>query len=303
MPPKKKLFPDSNQKFIFSAFGQSLPSNDQPTSDTSEPKKIKRVFLSKWLTDFKWLEYDKSSDFMYCTACTKSGKQNGMIKKNRNTNFQHSTLIRHAALNDHQSAIQAPVLQTEMKLCQDKSHLKEDNAMTVLLKAVKWMCTEDIPLVKYRSLVDLMQDVSVPDIQCFKNAKINYNSQYTVNELLDSLSSAVECDLNETLKESPFITLLADESTDISNKKRLVIYAQVIVDMVPETYYVCNVECKDATGKGIAQAILNEILPRGVSREKIMSFGSDGASVMTGKINGKFSTHYYLTNRQICNCL
>ena len=47
------------------------------------------------------------------------------------------------------------------------------------------------------------------------------------------------------------MTVLADESTDIVNHKRLVVYAQIISeDMTPKTWFVANVECQDATGSG-----------------------------------------------------
>lgn len=43
-------------------------------------------------------------------------------------------------------------------------------------------------------------------------------------------------------------------------------------------------------GKGIADAVLAEFGKRGVQAKKIMSLGSDGASVMTGKEKGLFSS-------------
>lgn len=58
--------------------------------------------------------------------------------------------------------------------------------------------------------------------------------------------------------------------------------------MRPLTVYVSNTECKNTSGKGIAEAIVDELKGRGVPAEKIMSLGSDGASVMTGKHNGNF---------------
>ena len=45
-------------------------------------------------------------------------------------------------------------------------------------------------------------------------------------------------------------------------------------------------ECKDATGRGIATALFEELKRRGVAASKVMSTGSDGASAMTGKQNG-----------------
>ena len=42
----------------------------------------------------------------------------------------------------------------------------------------------------------------------------------------------------------------------ITNTKRLAVYAPITSeDTVPSTLYVTNMECKDATGRGIATAL------------------------------------------------
>ena len=64
--------------------------------------------------------------------------------------------------------------------------------------------------------------------------------------------------------------------------------------MKPPTRFITNIECSDASGKGIANSILQEFQKRGVGPEKIMSLGSDGASVMTEKNNGKFELQPYI---------
>ena len=70
---------------------------------------------------------------------------------------------------------------------------------------------------------------------------MNYDSEFTVSEMLDSLAIVAEDELNDRLAKSDVVTILSDESTDISNTKRLVIYAQVISeDMQPSTLYDVN---------------------------------------------------------------
>ena len=87
--------------------------------------------------------------------------------------------------------------------------------------------------------------------------------------------------------KSSVVTVLVDESTDIANVKRFDIYTQIISEeMKPSTHYVTNIKCTDSTGVGIANEIMSEFHKRGVASEKIMSLGSDGASVMTGKQKG-----------------
>ena len=132
--------------------------------------------------------------------------------------------------------------------------------------------------------------------------EVNYESELSVSEFPDSLSKVADTHLNESLSASPMVTVMSDESTDISNTKRLVIYAQVISDeMKPSTLHVNNMECTDATGKGIAASLLNEFQQRGVPASKIMSMGSDGASAMTGKQNGK-SLLQHFSFKFNCTC-
>ena len=58
--------------------------------------------------------------------------------------------------------------------------------------------------------------------------------------------------------------------------------------MKPSTHFVTNIKCQDATGKGIADAMLAEFGKKGIQPKKIMSLGSDRASVMTAKEKGLF---------------
>lgn len=62
----------------------------------------------------------------------------------------------------------------------------------------------------------------------------------------------------------------------------------VIADktLMPSTHFVANIHCPDGTGKGVSSAILEVMGQFGVPAMKIMGFGSDGASVMTGRDKG-----------------
>lgn len=280
------------------SFGKSTDVNnniekhvDSPTiqkDPQSESRKVKRNFKTQWLKTFSWLRYENHS--MYCQICTDAGKKNAMTKSAKNDNFQNSTLTRHAGLPEHKMLIEAPKHKADLKAVMEKHSSKQDTAVKVLLKCVHWLSTEDLPFLKYKSLLNFLHSLTVEDIESIsilKNSEIQYDSSTTCSELLDSISSVVEDDLQRDLQNSPVVTALADESTDIANNKRLVIYAQIISnDMKPSTRFLTNVECHDASGKGIADSILQEFQKRGVGPQKILSLGSDGASVMTGKKNG-----------------
>ena len=175
-----------------------------------------------------------------------------------------------------------------------KGETKQNKAVLVLFKHVQWLCIESIPLVKFKSLLDLLHDLGLRTA-ILKQTNISYDSYTTSDDILQCLPDVIDDELKEKLEKSPIVTALADESTNIANHKRLALYTQIISeDMKPSTHFVTNIEFQDATGKGIADAVLAKFGKRGVQPKKIMSLGSDGASVMAGKEKGLFSSIFAL---------
>lgn len=87
------------------------------------------------------------------------------------------------------------------------------------------------------------------------------------------------------MSKSPVITVLANESTDITVTKRLTIYAQITnpKNMLPSTEFVTNVKITEGTGAAISGKIIQQLKSFEISNPRnIMGLGSDGASAMTG---------------------
>jgi len=169
-----------------------------------------------------------------------------------------------------------------------KVNSQQDKTALVLFKTTHWMAQEDIPLSKFGSLSGFMTEVGVPDLELLKQKAVSYSSRYTATEILSSMTATLDVNLKKKLGESPFVTVLTDESTDISNHKRLVVYVQIVNPdtFAPCTHFVANKECRDATGVGIAKAIEDVMSELDVPLTKVMSMGSDGAAVMTGRNKG-----------------
>ena len=273
----------------------SSPSPSGSASDLAGlgPTPKRREFLPKWLETYSWLRYVKETDgcpdFMYCIICEEHKAKNCMVKAAQNRNFQNTTLVRHASHTDHINAIKVPELKHNFAVCLKKGASDQDKAIIILFKTLEWLIKEDLPLAKFQSLVQLFNSLNVKDLEILNKSKINYQSSESAYELLDCLAEDVRNKVREKLQKSEYVTVLTDESTDISNKKRQVIYAQVLNDdFIPETLFISNVECSDATGAGIANTVLNELAEKGIQARNIMSLGTDGASAMTGKEKGLY---------------
>ena len=223
---------------------------------------------------------------MYCKLCLKKGKKNTMTAGCKS--FKTSSLTRHEELTDHKHAIAEGELQANFNASLSKMFIEEDEAIMKAMKAVYWMASENLPMTKYESMMQLLKDLGVP-IACLKvSERVDYESYYTANEILSAISTQIDAEVSERIERSPFVTILADESTDIANKKRMTMHARIVdpKTSVAETVYLRDVEYEDGTGEGLAQEILNEVQKRKIPPTKMIGFGSDGANVMSGEGKG-----------------
>ena len=121
-----------------------------------------------------------------------------------------------------------------------------------------------------------------------KNSKsVNYSSDKDATEMLESIVYGVRKRLDNQLLKPPFLSVLADESTDIGVKKKLVRYRRVVDEkLMPKTHYMCNVELEKTKRKSIAESMLQVIKDKNIPIKKVMGLGSDRTKVMTGTGEG-----------------
>ena len=277
--------PESTDAATNSGHGDECSTPQEHASVSSAAGSKSRTFQVKWLQEYKWLSYEDGK--MLCQLCIKADKANSFTKGS--SNFRTSNLKEHLKTADHRLAVQVPILQKNQERVMGKMLNDRECAILVAMKTVHWLASQDVALMKYKSLMSLFKDLDVPYISHLAvSENVQYESSDSVLEFLEAMSQYVENEHVKALQSSPYVSVLADESTDIAVRKRLVIYAQVIdpINMSPNTLFLTNVELQEATGAGIAAAIFNELQERGVPQTKIMSLGSDGASVMTGILSG-----------------
>ena len=171
-----------------------------------------------------------------------------------------------------------------------REKLTENPGVTAAMKTVFWMAQEDIPLKKYSSLVDFLKIQGCQDlkkIEVSKNA--TYHSRSSAEEFQSSIAQVIEEDQLAVIKKSPCFSILIDESTDISVSKRMIVYIRVVnQDFVPQTLFLENICIDDV--KSSADVLFKHLIQclseKGLDINKCLGFGSDGASVMTGRHNG-----------------
>ena len=118
----------------------------------------------------------------------------------------------------------------------------------------------------------------------------HYRNQRIVQEFLAELDAQISTIL-EQLQTSPYIALMADETTDISVSKELILYGRYVIPTATPEKCVWSVflhitELEDGKAGTITKAILEFLATLNIPIERVMGFGSDGASVMVGRRAG-----------------
>ena len=120
----------------------------------------------------------------------------------------------------------------------------------------------------------------------FKLLPMHYCNSARCREFAMSLSAAIKGCLWEDILASPFVTVLIDESTDISTSENFVVYFIYLKNGRSVASYVTLVHVAAVDAESIADSLFTFFEENGLDSNKIVGFCSDGASVMTGCQNG-----------------
>ena len=187
-----------------------------------------------------------------------------------------STLLQVSGLQINKTRVEAALLS------------KKEKVAGHAVRAVHWIIQEGLPIAKYPRLMELLREYEVQDItELNVTSQVTYSSRHTATDLLEVFSEQVDEEALQQLTESPFIAVLADETTDITTKKRVGLYVKTADKTLKvKTRFLTNVQLNSGSEQAIAHAIEKEMNSRGISPERIIALGSDGASVMTGPGKG-----------------
>ena len=83
-----------------------------------------------------------------------------------------------------------------------------------------------------------------------------------------------------------FFTLMTDESTDIAVLKQLVLVARYMTETGAKISFLLIRDIHDGTAETIETALWQGLMAKSLDITRLRGFGSDGAAVMTGRMNG-----------------
>lgn len=239
-----------------------------------------RAYVRSWENSHKWLLYKPDKNLMFCSLCLNHGKVNSFTTGTNN--FKTTTIERHVQSRLHQNAVQEKKGKQDMKKTLTAAQSSKEQSVIKALQTVYYMAKTDIANNKYQETLEWLAFMGVEDLAHIGSGKnATYTSHHILEDMQKSITSVITEGINEKIQESPFITFLVDESTDIAVLKKLCIYIRIlnINTMSAETIFLENIEVAAADATSIYNEITSVMAQRNIEMRKVIGLGSDGASV------------------------
>ena len=225
---------------------------------------------------------------MVCTICQSASSKNPFTKPEGCKTWQNSALTRHQDTNEHRQSIKTLELRSQMqaaaKNVESKNvELQSDKIENYMkqLRLVYCLCKNDIAASNFN---DLMQVQVLNGVTCDY-----YKKPEIVTEFEQCIESVIEKDILGRIRASPFLGIMLDETCDISVQKKLAIYVKFIENGTTTVAFLGNNQITDCTAAGIESSLVDFLVSKGICTEnfeKVFGLGTDGAAVMTGRLNG-----------------
>lgn len=182
---------------------------------------------SQWEKDFPWNKIQANSSNpkrakMFCTLCQKH-KKDTLFAVGGSVKFTTSALTDHAKSRAHTTAVLQEKSAVVMVKAVQEGASKSERAALNLFKAAYLVAKEDLALVKFSKLLDLLKDCGCPDIPSEL-----YSNDKAAKNLINACAEAILDAQRDALQGSPVVAVGVDESTDISTNENMILYGKYL---------------------------------------------------------------------------
>lgn len=151
-----------------------------------------------------------------------------------------------------------------------------------------WLGKEEVANKKLLSLIELEKHIGVAEMREFK-----HTSEQSQQEMRLLLGQLIKEKLIQRVKDAKWFSIVVDEVMDCATLEQLLIYVGYVGEEGKTHFDFDFLEVRDvletsetADSETLTRIITEELNACGLNRALVCGFGSDGASVMTGKNNG-----------------
>ena len=268
--------------------------------------KDKLQFNPAWSNKWPWMEYSEDQGGMFCSVCKKHGKipvqARGAWVQRPISNWVKATelLSKHANSDWHKTAVEKSVLadaaEQQGDIMQQIERISEDekrrNLIVVkkLVRSLYFLVKHRIPhTTTFNDIVTLQIENGDKELEqhrnlCARNA--SYMSNITVAEFLTSISFHIEQKLLDQLRNSKFLSIMADESTDVSSYEEMSICARWIQEGKPVEHFLGILRAHETDAQSLTKYLLDFIRDKNIDINAIRGLGFDGTNTMSGARTG-----------------
>jgi hypothetical protein len=293
--------------------GAHQPSDLVIVNELVKPKK-KLTFKSEWFTKKTWLTASVSLKRLFCFPCLIFGGETVWAQSGY-SDLKHLSerLTSHETSSSHMKNAVTLKLFGKSNIVEKldsvyrrniQRHNQEvDKNRYVLSKiiSVLRLCgsceigirgrdetSESLKPGVFRSVFQLLCEDDVILKNYYENSPSFKGTSKTIqNELLDCMYDLYRELLKEEISTTNFVSIQADETTDVSCKAQLVIILRYITKLGTVTErFVQYSKLVDKSASGLTAEIKSVLSECGINREKLIAQTYDGAAVMKGNLNG-----------------
>ena len=245
---------------------------------------------------------------MFCRLCQEHGKPpanaRGAWTSRGITDWNHATelLKLHNGSKWHKDAAiaarmaeqaQQSVLELQCAAAAREANEKRARNRAVLLKIIRsvyFLVKHRIPhTYTFQDLLGLQVangDQLLEQHIAESPANARYTSKFSVTSFIEAIDTWLDRKLMESLKDSPFFSILADECEDVTTQEELSICCRWIVNGQPEEHFLTILHVLACNAATIAEALESFVASKHLDYCKLVGQGYDGAAVFSGSRSG-----------------
>ena len=304
-----------------------IPKEPYQPSDLDFPKSTfgndpkQRSFNKSWFEHFPWLHYDQSKDAAFCFTCIVALSKN-MISSSKVekvfTEFGYRNwkkalesgrgFLKHECSDPHKEAterlITVPATSEDIGEMIDKnlSKNKENNRKMLLkiLRNIRYLARQSLPLREnwskeekceinsnFHQLLVLRSDDDNGLVSWLEKKTNRFDSPAIQNEMLEIMALEVLRDIVKDIQSAVFFTILADETSDVSNTEQLVVCIRWVDNTLQaHEEFIGLHPLPNTTSEQIVFVIKDILLRMNLNLQNARGQCYDGAASMAGHKSG-----------------
>ncbi|XP_070567017.1 uncharacterized protein C17orf113-like [Ptychodera flava] len=185
--------------------------------------------------------------------------------------MHRSALVRHSGHTDHIDAVKHKPLQSSMKKTVEINQGKQKDSHAAMLRTVYFMAKKELPDDMFSSLLELQNEnkcQALSDGQYYKHHE-------SVREMQVVIAKVLQTELDKEIAASPVISVIVDETVNITVNKKLIIFIRIVKNGEAKTVFSGNVTIAAGNAETVTEAILQQFERMNISKYKVVGLGSD----------------------------